>query len=320
MSSVMNASKFFLIKSLFVSLLFQSSLQAVTLVYNMRIRRAFNFSGLPEQKRTVWPISVVPIFYGRNSHGVIDIQNNTTVDEKRRVGGALFNVRCAPNKHWFFEATTGLETDHGSFKGKHGFTASRTGLDDLVFSGGYRYFAGKNGQLVAYGVAGLPLRRKIDQHDLFTPLVGSRLYTLGIGCEASYSMVNEVHYSCDAIFQGRFLHSFNRSWAPILPEGSKIQPGNTSDLFFILQMRYKLTVVEIGYDVTFFTNQAIILPKETINSSTQVRHSGVATISHGWLKTPIGKPCILSFGITASHSKRFDSNIISAWLTGTIVF
>lgn len=320
MSSVMNANKFFLIKLLFVSLLFQSSLQAVTLVYNLRIRRAFNISGLLEQKRTVWPISVVPIFYVRNSHGVIDIQNNTTVDEKRRVGGALFNARCVPNKHWFVEATTGLETDHGSFKGKHGFEASRTGLDDLVLSGGYRYFCGENVQLVAYGVAGLPLRRKIEEDDKFTPLVGTRLYTLGIGGEASYSFFSSKAHSCAAIFQGRFLHSFNRSWFPILPEGSKIQPGNVSDLFFILQMRYKLTVFELGYDLTLFTNQAIILPIKKIDANTQVRHSGVATVSHGWLETPIGKPCILSLGISASHSKTFDANTISVWLNGTIVF
>jgi hypothetical protein len=310
----------FLIKLLFLFLAFPTSVHAVTLVYNLRIRRAFNFESLPEQTRTRWPLSVVPIFYARSSHGLIDVQNNTTVDEKRRVGAALVNLRCVPNKHWFFEGTTAIENEHANFKGIHGFNASRTGLDDLVFSGGYRYFAGDNVQLVGYGLAGFPLGRKIDECDKFTPLVGTRLYTLGLGGEISYSFVSERSHSCAAIFQGRFLHSFNRSWFPILPEGSKIQPGNVSDLFFILQTRYHLTVFELGYDLTLFTNQAIILPTQTIDAKTLARHSAEASVTHAWLETPLGKPCVLGLGVSASHSKKFDSNVVTIWLNGTIVF
>ena len=292
---------------------------AVTLVYNLKVRRVFNIEPVLERMKKRLPISVVPIFFTRSRH-IVETRTALDTCEKRRAGGALFNLRYIPTKNWWLELTTGLETDHGTFEGTDTFHASRTGFDDIVFSAGYRHFIGKKLQVVAYGLAGLPTRRKITLEDRHGPLVGTRLFNLGLGGEASYSFLSSLARSFSAILQTRFIHGFNRSWDPILPKGSDIQPGNATDILFTFQFREKRTIVETGYNVTFFTNQAIILPTEKIEASTAIRHSWYATATHAIFQGPFGKPFLFGAGLNMSRSKTFDTKNLTAWIHGTIVF
>ena len=74
--------------------------------------------------------------------------------EYRNVEGALFNVRYLPSLNWWVELTTGLEYDQSTFTGSDAFSASRTGFDDFLFTGGYRRFDWRSRQLVVYGFSG----------------------------------------------------------------------------------------------------------------------------------------------------------------------
>ena len=304
---------------LFITIGIYHSLAGVTLVYNLKIRRVFNIAAVLERMKSRWLFSAVPIFFMRNRH-IINLQTNLDTNEKRRAGGMLLNLRYIHSKHWWLEMTTGIETDHGDFTGTDTFHASRVGLDDLVFSSGYRHFVGKNIQLVAYGLVGLPSRRKVTLNDRHGPLVGTRFYNVGFGLEGSYSFFSQLHRSVAAVIQGRFIHGFNRSWFPIIPKNGRIQPGNAIDLLFTLQARKRRTIIEIGYNSTFFTNQAIILPKQTIKSDTLIRHSGYATIAHVLPKGIFGKPFIFGAGFNGSRTRQLDATTFTTWLHFSIVF
>ncbi len=294
-------------------------LKAVTLVYNMKVRRVFNIEPVLERMKSRLILTAVPIVFLRKRH-LIDTRTSLNNREKRRVGGSLFNLRYVISKHWWLEATTGVEADHGTFTGTDAFHASRFGVDDLVFAGGYRHFIGERGQCVIYGLAGFPTRRKITLEDRHGPLVGTRLYSVGIGLEGSYSFISELKRSFAAIAQGRFIHGFNREWFPILPQGSEIQPGNFTDLLFTLQYREKRTVIEGGFNATIFSNQAIILPTETINSDTFYRYGAYLRLSHAILQAWFNKPFIFSVGFGANRSKKFDLKTFTGWISGSIVF
>ncbi len=304
---------------IFVFLIYAFPSYAVTLVYNLKVRRIFNIPVVLERIKHRLPFSVVPIYFTRTSN-IIDERTNLDVCEKRRAGGMLLNQRFIPGKHWWFEMTTGIETDHGTFTGTKNFHAQRAGLDDIVFEMGYRHFIGKKGQAVLYGLAGFPTRRKITLCDQFGPLVGTRLYNLGFGFEGSYSFKDELRRSVALIGQGRFIHGFDRNWFPILPKGSKIQPGNVTDLLFTFQYREKRTIFETGYNPTFFTNQALIFPTQKIKVDSFVRHSFYASLQHVWLKGLFGKSTIIGTGFNINKSKKFDTTSITAWVFGTLVF
>ena len=304
---------------LLLVLCFNNVVYPVTLVYNLRVRRIFNIPPVIERIKSRLPVSVVPIYFSRNRH-IVDTRTGLDTCEKRRAGGALINLRYVYSKHWSLEATTGIETDHGTFAGSDTFKASRTGFDDVVISGEYRHFIGKKVQLVGYGLAGFPTRREIDRCDRHGPLVGTRIYSLGVGSEASYSFMSELRRSCAVIMQTRFLHGFNRSWFPILPKGSKIQPGNSSDLLLTLQYREKRTIIEGGYSATFFTNQALILPTQKIESDAFVRHGGFVRAGHVVIKGLFDKPTVFGAGVSVSSSKKFDTTTFTEWVYLTVVF
>src|SRR5271163_4109888 len=223
---------------------------AYPLVYNMRIRRAFHVPFALKKKSFVL-VSGLPIYFGRRSH-IVTAAPAVDVHENRNIVGALFNVRYLPSLNWWVEVTTGIENDHSSFTGSDTFSASRTGFDDFLFTGGYRHFLGEKTQLVIYGLAGLPAGTTVHLEDRYGPQVGSRFYGAGFGTEASYSFIQNKKRTLSGIIQQRFVHLFNRAWNPVLPPCDIIEPGNFTDLLVTLQYRENITAYEIGYNPTFF--------------------------------------------------------------------
>jgi hypothetical protein len=295
------------------------SLEAVTLVYNIRVRRSFNISKLVQNKKYKFLLSGVPIYYHRTSH-IIDPLLLANVSEKRNIIGSLFNFRYMPSKSWWLEVTTGLEKDSSTFKGTHTFKESQVGIDDIVFTVGHRRFISDKVQFVAYALGGIPATTKLDTEDIFGPLVGSRIYNIGFGLEGSYAFLETLERMVSASLQGRFLHGFKRSWTPILPEGSRIKPGNVTDILLVGQWRERFMMYEAGYDATIFSNQAVLLPVRTIHGSPFVRHSLFATVTRGWLEAFFDKPFILGAGFSYSFTDKFDARTYTAWLTASIVF
>lgn len=294
---------------------------AYTLVYNMRVRRAFNIPPELLTPKKLILLSALPIYFGRRSH-IVTQTPAVDVHEKRNVVGSLFDVRYIPSRNWWVEATTGLEYDRCSFEGTDSFSASRIGFDDFLFTGGYRHFIGERTQLVAYGLAGLPAGRTLRKDDRFGPLVGSRFYGAGFGTEASYAFIEEKDHTLSGIIQQRFVHFFDRHWFPVLPPCDIIVPGNFTDLLVTLLYRKQVTVYELGFNPTFFTNQAVITPTGTRNTSESPRYGTYLNILH-LIRGAIGshhKPIIIGGGLNFSSSKTFHSKTFGAWFGVTVVF
>jgi hypothetical protein len=293
---------------------------AYPIVYNMRVRRAFHVP-FDIKKKSFTLLSALPIYFGRRSHIVTETPA-VDVHENRNVVGSLFNVRYLPSLNWWVELTTGLENDRSSFEGSDSFSASRTGFDDFLFTGGYRHFLGDRTQLIFYGLAGLPAGTTVRKDDRYGPLVGSRFYGAGFGTEASYAFIEEKKQTLSAIIQQRFVHFFSRNWFPVLPACDTIVPGNFTDLLVALQYRRQVTAYEAGVDFTFFTNQGVKTPAAMVSTANFTRYAGYINVLH-LIRSTVQegrKPIVIGGGVNVSGTKVFHAKTYSVWLGVTIVF
>lgn len=303
-----------------------TDLQAISLVYNMKIRRVFKVSALlGKDPKPVVVLSAVPIVYKRDRHIVNNDMTPIDICEKRISAGSLLNLRYVPSQHWWAEVTTGIEKEHlkshSNINPAASFCTSRSGFDDFVFSAGHNWFPNEDVQFVLYGLGGLPSKRSVTLFDAQDALVGTRFYTLGIGSELSYSFFNRPKQNLIFVFQNRFLHFFKRSLAPILPADAKVQPGNVTDLLFTLQYRVKANLFEAGYNPTFFSDQAILLKTREIKSHWFVRNSAYASYLYLFKRCPgVNKPIVFGGGLSVAKSAKFDTKIFGAWLNLSLIF
>lgn len=292
----------------------------ITLVYNMKIRRVFNVSSVLKDKKIKWAATVVPIVYKRDRH-IVSKDLGVDIKDKRLTLGSLLNLRYSFSKAWWIEASTGLENEHVKSTGTLNFDQSRFGADDIIISGGYNLFPDRNAQIVFYGLAGLPTRLSVTPQEVEDTFVGTRFFSIGAGSEFSYGFINTLEKGFVGIFQNRFLHFFKRSWQPILPSGGKIQPGNVIDLLFALRYRKTLNSFEVGYNPTFFNDEAVILPFRKIPTPNFVRHGYYASFTHGQKMVPVLKtPGIFGIGFSISRSHFFNTRIVAAWVNFALLF
>ncbi len=307
-------------KRLSILFLLSSSLQGTSLVYNLKIRRSFSEFGsfVKLKKKFRYVLTSLPVFYYRKARFLIERTDDDILD-KRHGGGSIFNFRM-PSKHWFFEATTAIHKESVVATGTQNFCASRAGFDDIVFAGGYNAFPIKDHQITVYGLAGFPTTRKLVQQDAQRPLVGTRFYGLGGGIEYSYSYINTPKRMLAGIIQGRVIHFFTREAELLLGNEGELQPGQTIDLLLSLRYRHKRTVLETGYNPTFFVNAAVILPNETISARTLIRHGGYISLVH-LTKQKLGTAALaVGGGLVYNRIKELDSHNVIALLNFTVAF
>lgn len=298
-----------------------SQINAISLVYNMKIRRLFTLgaAALKSDKSKIIG-SFVPIFYKRDRN-IIKDDIGVNICEHALTGGAILNLRYISKKSWWLEGSTGIEKETVKVCGTTNFKTSRTGLDDIIISGGYNFLINDNTQFVLYGLAGFPTYTKVTELEQFESLVGTRFFGLGTGAEFSYAFINKLEKSLVAISQVRFVHFFDRKWFPILPQNAKIQPGNVTDLLFTLQYRKKKNVFEVGYNPTFFTNQAVVLKTKTIDSNNFIRQSGYITYTRLFKKLPgIHLPGLIGCGLSLGRTKQFNATNTSIFVNFSILF
>lgn len=298
----------------------------ITLVYSMKIRRAFAQARqlLGKEKRAIWVLSVLPIAYYRSRH-FCQATPRVNIREKRLALGAVFNLRVIPSDLSWFEITTAVERERSHAKGRSNspilpvISAAYTGFDDIVISGGLNLYPTEKVQLVFYGIAGFPTHTKIRKRDSLGTFVGTRFFSAGAGSEFSYSFIDSLKRSLVGIFQNRYIHFFSRSWDPILPCGSTIQPGDTVDLLFAIKFRHMREMFETGYNPTFFLNQSIKTPAQgKVRSNDFVRNGGYVTYAHLF---DHGKhPVLLGAGFSFNKAQVLESTIFSGWLNFTVIF
>jgi hypothetical protein len=293
----------------------------VSLVYSLKIRRVIKTSAiLGETEKRKTAVTALPVFYKRH-RTFLDEPRHINFSEKRFIGGSLFNVRVvSPKALWWGEVTTGVENEHFKTQGTLNLTGSRTGFDDVVLSAGRNWFPNKKTQGVFYAIGGFPTDFKVAPLDINDTLVGTRFFSAGFGSEFSYDFVNAARQSCILVFQNRFLHFFERSW-PFPTIGSKVQPGNVTDVLLSLVYRIKRTVFEGGYNPTFITNQAIVTSNQTIKAPAYIRQSGYINFLHLIKQCPgFNVPIIIGAGFSGATANLFKTRILTGWLTLTAIF
>lgn len=307
--------------SFLVGMCMYCTLDASTLVYNMKIRRIFNVARhLLKEHSPLWVGSAVPIIQVRDRH-IVDQRIAADLRDKSTIGGSLFNVRYVPSECWWVEATTGLEKETVCEHGTTNVHACRVGLDDIVLESGYNMFPSDDAQITFYGLAGFPTKKHVTVQETFNTLVGTRFYSIGVGGEYSYSFINTQECTLTGICQVRFIHFFPRCWFPILPRDAQIQPGNATDVLLTGQYRYDGTNIDVGYNPTIFTDQAVRLKTGTVNSPHFVRHSVYGAVTHAWKDFPgLHIPLALGTGLSIGRSEKFDTKLITWWVSFTTLF
>lgn len=296
---------------------------ANSLVYNLKIRRAFDVPrSLFTRTTPHWIASVVPIIYQRNFHVVVPALKKD-FHETCITTGALLNLRYKPSHNWWFEVSTGIEKERARAVGTANINLSRTGFDDFLFTGGYRGFPQEGTQCVLYGLFGVPSKWNItSQEDILADtLVGTRFFSVGAGVESSHAFIEDVETSLVGVVQIRYIHFFTRSLNPAITCGNFLQPGNVTDALFLIQYRKEMTLFEAGYNPTFFTNQAVTVACQKTETPTIVRQGATFSCTHLFKDMLFNRmPLIIGAGVGISHSKFFDSKIVTAWLNFTTVF
>ena len=316
---------FFILASLFFNN------DPISLVYNLKTRRAFRLGGAASsiiKKESLWLLSVIPIIYKRSRHietNIFDSNLNVVpvdVCEERKVGGSIFNLRYIHKKKLWFEITAGAESEHALSCGTIALNKTVRGIDDLVFSLGYNVFPTEKIQITGYVIGGIPINRKLTTDEVFDTFVGTRFYALGAGAEFSYTFVSTLKETFAVLAQTRFLHFFSRRWTPILPCSAILQPGNVTDMLVAGQYRKKRNIFELGYDSTFFTNQAILLTTGIVTTDKFIRNSFYLNIAHLFKKFPIFKENSVLFGggFYVASVNRYETKISSYWLNFTLIF
>jgi hypothetical protein len=304
-----------------LSFLFFQDMLSVSLVYNMKIRRAVSLGAiLQSEQRVFWLLTALPIFYERSRH-IVAPTLHQNIYTKDKTAGAIFNIRGITSDHWWLEFTTGLENQKTVSCGTATFKTSRTGFDDIVLSAGKNFFLNDNAQCVVYGICGFPTKTSVNLLEAQGPLVGSRFFGLGAGAEFSYSFIKKLQRSLLAVAQARFVHFFNRKWFPILPCTAQIEPGNITDLFIIMQYRERKDVFEVGYNPTFFTNQGVRFQASHVASPNFVRNSFYANYLHLFMKSWIFKrPGAVGAGFNIGRADIFDTKIAACWFNVSLLF
>lgn len=306
---------------------FVPGLSATSLIYNMKIRRIFKTGEsvsianvLGKKSNNLWIASGVPIFYERHRH-IVDPSTHVDVRQKSTTGGAVLNARYVSAASWWCEVTTGIEHEHSAVCGTNPCDSARTGFDDIVGVAGYTLFPTPKTQIALYGIGGIPTRYKLTSQEKFDTLVGTRFFSAGGGVELSSSFIKSLKRSLTGVLQVRGIHFFDRRWTPILPCDAKIRPGDLTDVLFTLQYREKRTVFETGYNISFFSRQAVLLSSGPVKSDTFLRNSVYASVLHlcdQWRL--FDKALLLGGGFYVAQSKKFDTKIGSCWLNVSVVF
>ncbi|MCL4380448.1 hypothetical protein M1466_03115 [Candidatus Dependentiae bacterium] len=316
----MNAARYRLSLVLLLCCL-STAVHAITLVYNLKFRRAFDTRhyDVSLQKKNHYIVSVLPIVNKASRH-VVDPQQGVDVCNSTLLGGSILNIKYFHTPSWWVEMTTAVAQEKLQDRGTHVAQESRTGLDDIVFTGGYNFYPNKRLQIVLYGLGGIPIQKAVTPAQQYAFLVGSRFYSLGLGSEFSYAFLQSKERSIVGIVQNRFIHFFSRNLVPILPPTATINPGNLTDILVAVQFRKKMTFLQVGYDLTIFTDQSITNNALRQGSPNIYRNSFYCFLNHVVQRSLKHTPLIVGVGSSYAFANQSAIKNFAAWLNVTAIF
>ena len=300
-----------------IVLAFSTTTYPWTFVYYLIHRRQDDLTkAKPFNDRAISSFSIIPEVTGITRH-ITDEPNLIDVQEESFLGGAIFDFKYVGVQPWWFGIRTALIQENSKVTGSNNFTLSRFGFDDIYIQGGYNFVLTDDWQLAMHGGVGLPTSLKPDENELFNTLGGSRLFSMGLGGELSYAVINKKDQVLSLNFHTRLLHFFTRSFTPILQCGEKLQPGNATDIFPSISYTHGDHYLEIDYDLIIFTNVAVL---SNPNRYLPVMYQHAPYIQYyytiNWPRTHV--TTTVGMGLQYSYARLFDRKQWQAWwLIGT---
>ncbi len=281
-------------------------LHPVSLVYTMKLQRIFSMnSSNSKDEKSLKTFTALPILYYKDKH-VVDPALFLDIYEKRKAEACMLSARyVAPSLSWI-DVSTGIIHEKATSTGTEKLYKKITGLDDIVINAGITRKYGKKCEIVYYGLAGFPAKRKVGIQEDQETFTGTRFFSAGIGTEASYIPLHNDIQTVTFLFNTRFIHFFERKWYPILPKNSKIVPGNITDLLCAAFFRHKNNMIELGYNPTFFTNHGKQVNSKNYYSENFNRNTVYLTLAKELRST-------WGIGFARSYEKRYSSHAQSYW-------
>lgn len=311
---------FAIIIILFLSNCYNGLLHATSLVYNLRIRRSFVPAGFKpsDKRRKPWTLTAVP------STGARKTIVTPTIGEHRSYEGSVFNLRYRFNKNWALEGATAIAREKLFFKTAATKICEKgAGFDDVVLTAYYTFFPQQKTQFIVHMLGGFPTSRKIQATDpldrilgIHTKLVGTQLYSLGMGAELSHDFFASLKSSLTGVLQARAIHFFSRELPMNIFKDTRAHPGNVIDLFGAFHYRYKRHNFEAGLNPAFFTNARIDVGCAVTKIPYVLRHSVYGT--YNYIIRQRGAVGTGASGIFIR--KPVTMNGFLFWINGTILF
>ncbi len=232
-----------ILKILSLCILFNSTAQAVSVVYNLFV---------------VQTTAQVPGINLRPSAGGITIFNEAIKrydGSHDTVSGELNSIftRIGP---WYVKADFAFAhltakncCDNINFK--------KTQTDDLVFTGGYNYQLSKRTNLVFSALLGMPTHNDMS---LIQPI---QFGTGHVGLGVRFDTVIKYRDKHTFTSIGRYVRYFPRHTCDIFGNHFKYNIGNLIDVYFSNKTEWGHHTLEVGYDGTFDFG-ATICPKQPL--------------------------------------------------------
>lgn len=283
-----------------------------TFIYYLVHRHQSNLTKSdPTNKKSINKVSVIPELAIINRH-IIDKPNNIDVHEKSFLAGTIFDFHHIGEKPWWLGIRTAFVKETSQVHGTSEFTISRAAFDDVFIQAGYNQILSDDWQLCIHGAMGLPTLLKLKKNELFNTLVGTRLFSLGLGTDLSYALINEKNRQLILNLHTRLLHFFTRDYTPILQCGGKFQAGNATDVFPSLVYTHNDHYLEFDYDLTIFTNVAVLAQKTTYipviyNHSPYIQYYYTIHLPRTTTTMTVGG------GIEYSYAKVFNRKEFQMW-------
>ena len=166
---------------------------------------------------------------------------------------------------------------------------SHFGSDDFLIDIGHNFLdeSGKK-QLLLHWLTGIPLYKKVTLAEIEEPLFGTRTYATGPVLEFAYDFIRNTAQDFFIGFIGRFLHRFKRSYEPILPPGTFLNPGDAIDLLAMVHYRYYGHNIEFGYVPTFYFDIAYQFPTYIQRLPSEQYHTIYGEYYYFWEQQSMG--------------------------------
>ena len=288
-----------------IPLIFFSSLQGVSIVYNLRVSQITRTRDT-EIKRT-----------GPSTFGVVLFDQARTWTIPHRHDGSVGTLASYTFTKYNFYCRADTAFAHVHLKSKHR-NFSRTQMDDFLLTCGYSKAVGIKTKATFSLLLGFPTHKDTIYEGI---QFGTGHNSFGLQLDGAHRFSAKENQSLLAA--ARYIRFFPASID--LPINSKCQtfdldPGNLVDLFVGYNYQFKTNVIECGYNPSFLFSATITPEVAAISALNYIRSNFFAAYKHFFIesKHPQGFIGAISYGF--DNKPKIFKNIISLWVAWGIMF